>query len=69
MTDNEYEAESKKHADVIRAWLDGSIIQFKVKGKVDGGYMTRWIDYRWPDIAVISPITHYPTDWRIKPED
>jgi hypothetical protein len=69
MTDEEIEIGTKKHADVIKAWLDGSIIEFKVEGKIDGKQTHRWIVYRCPDTIVMSPITHFYMDWRVKPEE
>ena len=45
-----------KHADVIKAWADGAIIQYKVG------------DDRWLDSHDNDPLWDIETEYRIKPE-
>ena len=63
MDENEH-IEIEYPVEVIKAYLDGEDIQFKVYNK--DKTIHKWCDYVGADRCVMSPMTHFYMEWRIK---
>jgi hypothetical protein len=51
----------KEQLDIIQAWLDGEILQYRIKREY------AWVDYPHKDQATQPPSVAYVDNWRIKP--